>query len=105
MPPFSFWFTGPALAAFIALAGTVPLLGYGWYTAAHREWQEAIKKEADNKKAEQDRRAVLIRRLTQTYIVDRGDDISPRMQAGLDLPPSAWLNQQLQEMGETWRMP
>jgi hypothetical protein len=36
MPPLAYWFSGAALAAFIAFAGSIGLLGYSWYRAANR---------------------------------------------------------------------
>ena|SRR5262249_45600226 len=34
MPSLQYWFTGAALAAFIALLAAISTLGYGWYRAA-----------------------------------------------------------------------
>jgi hypothetical protein len=44
MPPFTYWFSGAALAAFIAFAGSIGLLGYSWYRAALTEMQSAATK-------------------------------------------------------------
>lgn len=42
MPALSYWFTGSALAAFIALLAAAGTLGYGWYRAAITEMNAAI---------------------------------------------------------------
>jgi len=44
MPPLAYWFSGAALAAFIAFAGSIGLLGYSWYRAALTEMQSAATK-------------------------------------------------------------
>jgi hypothetical protein len=44
MPALQYWFSGAALAAFIALLGASLTLGYGWYRAAITEMQAAINK-------------------------------------------------------------
>jgi hypothetical protein len=41
MPAFQYWFTGGAFAAFLALATTVPILGYAWFRAAITESDSA----------------------------------------------------------------
>jgi hypothetical protein len=41
MPAFQYWFAGGAFAAFLALATTVPILGYAWYRAAVTERDSA----------------------------------------------------------------
>lgn len=52
---------------------------------------------------EADRRAAVIRQLTQLYILSH-DGISSRMMAGMELPPSGFLNQELERKGEKWRV-
>jgi hypothetical protein len=44
MPAIQYWFTGGALAAFLALAATIPTLGYAWYRAATTEQDAAVTK-------------------------------------------------------------
>ena len=44
MPPVQYWFTGTALATFLALLGTLSTLGYGWYRAAITELESTHNK-------------------------------------------------------------
>ena len=44
MPAFQYWFTGGALAAFLAILTTVSTLGYAWYRAALTELESASSK-------------------------------------------------------------
>jgi hypothetical protein len=44
VPAIQYWFTGGALAAFLALVGTVSTLGYAWYRAAVTEMDSASSK-------------------------------------------------------------
>jgi hypothetical protein len=46
MPALQYWFTGAALAAFIALATAAVTLGYNWYRAATAEMESASNKTA-----------------------------------------------------------
>lgn len=41
MPPFQYWFSGSALASFLALLATLATLGYGWYRGAITEFESA----------------------------------------------------------------
>lgn len=43
MPAISYWFSGTALGAFLALVATITTLGYAWYNAAWNEQQAAVK--------------------------------------------------------------
>jgi hypothetical protein len=43
MPPIQYWFTGTALATFIAFLAAVSTLGYGWYRAAITDAQLGTK--------------------------------------------------------------
>lgn len=59
MPPIQYWFTGTALATFIAVLAAVSTLGYGWYRAAITEQESTNNKiaSAENKeKTEQAKR-------------------------------------------------
>jgi hypothetical protein len=59
MPPIQYWFTGTALATFIAVLAAVSTLGYGWYRAAITEMESTnnkIASEASKKKTEQVKR-------------------------------------------------
>ena len=40
---------------------------------------------------------------TRLYVVSH-DNISSEMMAGLELPPEAWLNEQLEKQGTSWRV-
>lgn len=44
-----------------------------------------------------------VRQLTNLYIASH-DGITPEMVAGLELPPEAWLNEQLEKQGKSWRV-
>ena len=46
MPAIQYWFTGGAVAAFLALLGAVSTLGYAWYRAAVTEMESASSKAA-----------------------------------------------------------
>jgi hypothetical protein len=59
MPPIQFWFTGTALATFIAFLAAVSTLGYGWYRAAITEMESTnnkITSAANKQKTEQAKR-------------------------------------------------
>jgi hypothetical protein len=61
MPALQHWFTGGALAAFLAFLAAVPTLGYAWYRAALSEQKAFIsdkKATAQKLKAEQTRGAL-----------------------------------------------
>jgi hypothetical protein len=47
MPPIQYWFTGTALATFIAFLAAVSTLGYGWYRAAITEMESTNNKFAN----------------------------------------------------------
>lgn len=49
------------------------------------------------------RRSGVLRQLTQLYIFSH-DGITPRMMAGMELPPAEFLNPELERSGETWRV-
>ncbi len=49
------------------------------------------------------RRAVILAQLTQLYISSH-DGIPSRMMAGLELPPTDFLNRELQHLNERWRV-
>jgi hypothetical protein len=56
MPGIQYWFTGSALATFIALLAAVSTLGYGWYRAATTELELASNKtKSEAQKARTDR--------------------------------------------------
>jgi hypothetical protein len=44
MPAIQYWFTGTALATFLALLAAVSTLGYGWYRSALTELESATSK-------------------------------------------------------------
>jgi predicted negative regulator of RcsB-dependent stress response len=46
VPAIQHWFTGGAVAAFLALLGAVSTLGYAWYRAAVTEMESASSKAA-----------------------------------------------------------
>ncbi|MES0168277.1 hypothetical protein NKJ87_20180 [Mesorhizobium sp. M0027] len=48
-------------------------------------------------------RAEILRQLTQLYIFSH-NGITPRMMAGLELPPADWLNGELANSGHGWRV-
>ena len=59
MPPIQYWFTGTALATFIAVIAAVSTLGYGWYRAAVTEMESTNNKTAsatNKEKTEQAKR-------------------------------------------------
>jgi hypothetical protein len=59
MPPIQYWFTGTALATFIAVIAAVSTLGYGWYRAAITEMESTnnkIASTANKEKTEQAKR-------------------------------------------------
>jgi hypothetical protein len=59
MPPIQYWFTGTALATFIAVIAAVSTLGYGWYCAAITEMESTnikIAGAANKQKTEQAKR-------------------------------------------------
>jgi hypothetical protein len=59
MPPIQYWFTGTALATFIAFLAAVSTLGYGWYRAAITEMESTNNKfanAANKQKTEQAKR-------------------------------------------------
>jgi hypothetical protein len=103
MPAFSYWFSGAAFAAFIALLAAVGTLGYGWYRAALSEMQTAEKEASARNQAAANNRALVLQRLTQEYIWSR-DNSTPALAAGTERPPSDWMNRRLQEMGLPWRV-
>jgi hypothetical protein len=55
-------------------------------------------------KPELGHRSDLLARLRQEFILSH-DNISPAMAAGLENPPTDWINQRLEQLGETWRVP
>lgn len=58
---------------------------------------------ADDPARKSDQRSATLSRLTNLYMMST-DGISPAMAAGFQMPPEAWLNEQLEKMGETWRV-
>jgi hypothetical protein len=46
VPAIQYWFTGGAVATFLALLGAVSTLGYAWYRAAVTEMESASSKAA-----------------------------------------------------------
>src|SRR5258707_292507 len=59
MPPIQYWFTGTALATFIAVLAAVSTLGYGWYRAAITEMESTnnkIASDANKKRTEEVKR-------------------------------------------------
>jgi hypothetical protein len=59
MPAIQYWFTGTALATFIAFLAAVSTLGYGWYRAAITEMESTnnkIASQASKKQTEQVKR-------------------------------------------------
>ena len=51
MPALTYWFTGAALGAFLALVATVSTLTFAWYRAAVNEAQTAERSEASAREA------------------------------------------------------
>ena len=68
-------------------------------TELHEKKQEAV---AAITKAEQTRRHQILMQLRQLYILSH-DGISSEMMAGVAPIPKEWVEQQLQQRGETWR--
>jgi hypothetical protein len=63
LPPIQYWFTGTALATFLALLGTLSTLGYGWYRAAITELESTHNKiESAAQKAKNERVKALLGR-------------------------------------------
>ena len=58
---------------------------------------------SDRRPVEANRRAGILRQLTQLYIASN-DGISPRMASGMELPPADFLNAELERSGERWRV-
>ncbi len=54
------------------------------------------------KKAEQERRRLILSQLRQLYILSH-DGISAEMMSGVAPLPKDWVEQKLKERGETWR--
>lgn len=50
-----------------------------------------------------DRREEVLRHLTEIYVL-RGQHVSERMRAGLELAPTAFLNAELERQGVKWRV-
>jgi hypothetical protein len=55
MPAFSFWFTGGALAACLALLTTTATVGFAWYRAAVTEQEAAETKQLSSQQSERTR--------------------------------------------------
>ncbi|MBX5240955.1 hypothetical protein [Rhizobium sp. NLR22b] len=49
-------------------------------------------------------RHYLIGRFTAEYQNENRGKLTPRMEAGLDLPPAEWINARLEKLDETWRV-
>jgi hypothetical protein len=49
------------------------------------------------------RRRILLEKLRTLWIASH-DNISSRMTVGIEWPPEEWLNQELADMGEVWRV-
>ena len=61
MPPLQYWFTGTALATFLAFLAALSTLGYGWYRAAITELESAQNKiESAAQKAKNERVKLLL---------------------------------------------
>ncbi|RXH13720.1 hypothetical protein EAS56_14080 [Bradyrhizobium guangzhouense] len=71
-------------------------LGLAWYSAASNAHGVALKAEAEKRNA-------VIQRLVGYYISSH-DGISPEIMAGIALPPTDWLDQQLANLHQNWRM-
>jgi hypothetical protein len=69
VPPIQYWFTGSALATFIALVA----VGYGWYRAAASEFELANNKIQSAASAEQKARTGLVKDQLVAAISDGGD--------------------------------
>jgi len=65
MPAIQYWFTGSALATFIALLAAVSTLGYGWYRAAITELEATNSK---TKSAEQKAKTERVKGLLGTAL-------------------------------------
>jgi hypothetical protein len=67
MLAFQYWFVGGAFAAFLALATTVPILGYAWYRAAVTERDSATQHaDAAAQKLKADRGKDLLGKASET---------------------------------------
>ena len=64
--------------------------------------QQKIQEAAALFEAEQLRRSKVLSKLRRLYILSH-DGISPDLAAGTAPIPKAWAEQQLQQLGETWR--
>lgn len=103
LPSLPFWFSGAALAAFLALACATTSLGYGWYRAALQ--QAAL----DDKKELAETQTLLLRatvmeKLRAEYLATR-PDASLAVAARVADPPPDWLNRRLEALGADWRVP
>jgi len=58
----------------------------------------------DVAKAREERRRHDVVRQLIAYHMHQSDGVSPAMAAGLELPPENWLNQELQERAENFRV-
>lgn len=61
---------------------------------------DSVEREA-SKKAESNRRTQLLRTLSREFILSH-DNLSPGLLAGTEWPPIDWINNRLNELGESW---
>jgi len=87
---------------------TALVFGVGLWLIFHRpaevvaeEGLKAPVLEAEAQKRAQ--RGPVLRQITQLYILSH-DGISPRMMAGMELPPEEFINAELERQGATWRV-
>lgn len=87
--------------------GAFPIERLHEIKAAHETWvrTQLSKKEqlpTDLEEAERTRRSQLLSRLRKLYLLSH-DGISPALIARLEPLPKAWVEGQLQQLGDTWR--
>lgn len=67
------------------------------------EFRDSMNSKIDIKLVEINRRQSILRQLTELYMMSN-DGISSRMAAGMELPPADFLNEELEKLGESWRV-
>src|SRR5690348_6695129 len=88
MPAFSFWFTGGALAAALALLTTTATLGFAWYRAAVTEQEAAETKQISTRQAERTRQVKAL--------------LGKASQATIPIFKESYSDDELQKRVEAW---
>jgi hypothetical protein len=105
----------PVAIATLAMLAVVPLTGAiiyrtrGVRTRERDEQYQRLREEFLQqqivKRAQAQHRERLVGSLTLLYTDSHNDsDISPEVRSGEGLPPKDWMNQQLERLGENWRI-